>query len=134
VVATYCQIYARFFVAKKCRAAVVLLLCLLLMFAFRLHVVRTWNFFGPPTMDASMARDRRTKSHTLAQSFSPFLARDGRQVCCPSWIWATSLCYILLNKFVALVGSGRQTCRPSCNEKGLEDCAIRPVFSYLVLV
>jgi hypothetical protein len=44
----------------------------------------------------------------LAQSFCPFLARDGRQVRCPSWIWATSLCYILLNKFVALVGSGRQ--------------------------
>jgi hypothetical protein len=59
----------------------------------------------------------------LAQSFSPFLARDGRQVCHPSWIWASSLCYILLNKFVALVGSGRQTCRPSCDEKGLKDWA-----------
>jgi hypothetical protein len=60
----------------------------------------------------------------LAQSFSPFSARDGRQVCRPSWIWATSLCYILLNKFVALVGSGRRTCRPSRDEKGLKDWAI----------
>jgi hypothetical protein len=59
----------------------------------------------------------------LAQSFSPFLARDGRQVCRPSWIWATSLCYILLNKFVALVGSERQTCRPSRDKKGLKDWA-----------
>jgi hypothetical protein len=59
----------------------------------------------------------------VAQSFSPFLARDGRQVCRPSWIWATSLCYILLNKFVALVGSGRRTCRPSHDEKGLKDWA-----------
>jgi hypothetical protein len=39
-----------------------------------------------------------------------------KQVRRPSWIWATSLCYILLNKFVALVGSGRQ--------KGLKDWAI----------
>jgi hypothetical protein len=60
----------------------------------------------------------------LAQSFSPFLAQDGRQVRRPSWIWATSLCYILLNKFVALVGSGRQTCRPSRDKKGLKDWAI----------
>jgi hypothetical protein len=60
---------------------------------------------------------------TVAQSFSPFLAQDGRQVRCPSWIWATSLCYILLNKFVALVGSGQQTCRPSRDEKGLKDWA-----------
>jgi hypothetical protein len=60
---------------------------------------------------------------TIAQSFSPFLARDGQQVHCPRWIWATSLCYILLNKFVALVGSGRQTCRPSHDEKGLKDWA-----------
>jgi hypothetical protein len=59
----------------------------------------------------------------LAQSFSPFLAQDGRQVRRPSWIWATSLCYILLNKFVALVGSGRQTCRPSHDKKGLKDWA-----------
>jgi hypothetical protein len=44
----------------------------------------------------------------IAQSFSPFSARDGRQVRRPSWIWATSLCYILLNKFVALVGSGNE--------------------------
>jgi hypothetical protein len=61
---------------------------------------------------------------TLAQSFSLFSARDGRQVRRPSWIWATSLCYILLNKFVALVGSGQQTCRPSRDEKGLKDWAI----------
>jgi hypothetical protein len=61
---------------------------------------------------------------SLAQSFSPFSAQDGRQVCRPSWIWATSLCYILLNKLVALVGSGRQTCRPSRDEKGLKDWAI----------
>jgi hypothetical protein len=27
------------------------------------------------------------------------------------------------NKFVALVGSGRQTCRPSRDEKGLKDWA-----------
>jgi hypothetical protein len=60
---------------------------------------------------------------SIAQSFSPFLARDGRQVCRPSWIWATSLCYILLYKFVALVGSGRQTCRPSRDKKGLKDWA-----------
>jgi hypothetical protein len=60
----------------------------------------------------------------IAQSFSPFLARDGRQVRCPSWIWATSLCYILLNKFVALVGYGRRTCHPSCDEIGLKDWAI----------
>jgi hypothetical protein len=59
----------------------------------------------------------------MAHSFSPFLAQDGRQVCHPSWIWATSLCYILLNKFVALVGSGRQTCRPSRDKKGLKDWA-----------
>jgi hypothetical protein len=59
----------------------------------------------------------------IAQSFSPFLAQDGRQVCCPSWIWATSLCYILLYKFVALVGSGQRTCRPSRDEKGLKDWA-----------
>jgi hypothetical protein len=39
----------------------------------------------------------------------------------------TSLCYILLNKFVALVGSGRQTCRPSHDEKGLKDWAIGSV-------
>jgi hypothetical protein len=51
------------------------------------------------------------------------MAQDGRQVCCPSWIWETSLCYILLNKFVALVGSGRQTCCPSRDEKGLKDWA-----------
>jgi hypothetical protein len=51
------------------------------------------------------------------------MARDGQQVCCPSWIWVTSLCYILLNKFVALVGSGQQTCRPSRDKKGLEDWA-----------
>jgi hypothetical protein len=60
----------------------------------------------------------------LAQSFSPFSARDGQQVHRPSWIWATSLCCILLNKFVALVGSGQRTCRPSCDEKGLKDWAI----------
>jgi hypothetical protein len=60
----------------------------------------------------------------LAQSFSPFLAGDGQQVCRPSWIWATSLCYILLNKFVALVGSGRRVRRPSRDEKGLKDWAI----------
>jgi hypothetical protein len=60
---------------------------------------------------------------TKAQSFSPFLARVGRQVCCPSWIWATSLCYILLNKFVALIGSGRQVCHPSQDKKGLKDWA-----------
>jgi hypothetical protein len=59
----------------------------------------------------------------IAQSFSPFSARDGRQVRRPSWIWATILCYILLNKLVTLVGSGRQTCRPSCDEKGLKDWA-----------
>jgi hypothetical protein len=35
------------------------------------------------------------------ESFSPFSARDGLQVHRPSWIWATSLRYILLNKFVA---------------------------------
>jgi hypothetical protein len=61
---------------------------------------------------------------SIAQSFSPFLARDGRQVRRPSWIWATSLCYILLNKLVALVGSGRQTCHPSHDKKGLKDWAI----------
>jgi hypothetical protein len=61
---------------------------------------------------------------SLAQSFSPFLAQDGRQVCRPSWIWATSLCYILLNKFVALAGSGRQVCRPSRDKKGLKDWAV----------
>jgi hypothetical protein len=61
---------------------------------------------------------------SVAQSFSPFLAQDGQQVCRPSWIWATSLCYILLNKFVPLVGSGRQTCPPSRDEKGLKDWAI----------
>jgi hypothetical protein len=33
---------------------------------------------------------------------------------------ATSLCYTLLNKFVALVGSGQQ---PSRDEKGLKDWA-----------
>jgi hypothetical protein len=58
----------------------------------------------------------------IAQSFSPFSAQDGRQVR-PSWIWATSLCYILLNKFVALVGSGRRTCHPSRDKKGLKDWA-----------
>jgi hypothetical protein len=41
-----------------------------------------------------------------------------------SWIWATSLCYILLNKFVAPVGYGRRTCRPSRDKKGLKDWAI----------
>jgi hypothetical protein len=71
-----------------------------------------------------IAKRLRQGPGTLAQSFSPFLARDGQQVCRPSWIWATSLCYILLNKFVALVGSGRRTCRPSCDEKGLKDWAI----------
>jgi hypothetical protein len=60
----------------------------------------------------------------IAQSFSPFLAQDGRQVCRPSWIWATSLCYILLNKFITLVGSGQRTCRPSRDKKGLKDWAI----------
>jgi hypothetical protein len=60
----------------------------------------------------------------IAQSFSPFSAWDGWQVRRPSWIWATSLCYILLNKFVALVGSGRQTCCPSRDKKGLKDWAI----------
>jgi hypothetical protein len=60
---------------------------------------------------------------TLAQSFSPFSARDGQQVRCPSWIWAASLCYILLNKFVTLVGSGQQTCHPSLDKKGLKDWA-----------
>jgi hypothetical protein len=65
-----------------------------------------------------------TTTQALAQSFSPFSAGDGRQVCRPSWIWATSLCYILLNKLVALVGSGRQTCRPSHDKKGLKDWAI----------
>jgi hypothetical protein len=60
----------------------------------------------------------------LAKSFCPFSAWDGQQVCRPSWIWATSLCYILLNKFVALVGSGRRTCLPSRDEKGLKDWAI----------
>jgi hypothetical protein len=59
----------------------------------------------------------------IAQSFSPFLAQDGWQVCRPSWIWATSLCYVLLNKFVTLVGSGQRVCRPSCDEKGLKDWA-----------
>jgi hypothetical protein len=59
----------------------------------------------------------------IAQSFSPFSARDGRQVTRPSWIWATSLCYILLNKFVALVGSGRRVRRPSRDKKGLKDWA-----------
>jgi hypothetical protein len=67
---------------------------------------------------------RNLSFQTIAQSFSPFLAQDGRQVCRPSWIRATSLCYILLNKFVALVGSGQRTCRPSCDEKGLKDWAI----------
>jgi hypothetical protein len=52
------------------------------------------------------------------------LARVGRQVRRPSWIWATSICYILLNKFVALVGSGQQVCRPSRDKKGLKDWAI----------
>jgi hypothetical protein len=61
---------------------------------------------------------------SLAQSFSPFSARDGRQVCRPSWIWEISLCYFLLNKFVALVGSGRRTCHPSRDKKGLKDWAI----------
>jgi hypothetical protein len=60
----------------------------------------------------------------LAQSFSSFSAQDGRQVHRHSWIWATSLCYILLNKFVTLVGSGRRTCHPSRDEKGLKDWAI----------
>jgi hypothetical protein len=60
---------------------------------------------------------------TIAQSFSPFLAGDGWQVRRPSWIWATSLCYILLNKLVALVGSGRRTCHPSHDKKGLKDWA-----------
>jgi hypothetical protein len=41
------------------------------------------------------------------------LVGSGRQVC-----------YILQNKFVALVGSGQQTCRPSHDEKGLKDWAI----------
>jgi hypothetical protein len=63
-------------------------------------------------------------NYALAQSFSPFSAQDGWQVCCPSWIWVTSLCYILLNKFVALVGSGRWTCHPTHDEKGLKDWAI----------
>jgi hypothetical protein len=62
---------------------------------------------------------------TIAQSFSTFLEQDGWQVRRPSWIWVTSLCYILLNKFVALVGSGRQVRRPSCDEKGLKDWAIK---------
>jgi hypothetical protein len=65
-----------------------------------------------------------SNSISLAQSCSPFLAGDGWQVRRPSWIWATSLCYILLNKLVALVGSGRQTCRPSHDKKGLKDWAI----------
>jgi hypothetical protein len=47
-----------------------------------------------------------------------------KQVCRPSWIWATSLFYIILNKIVALVGTGRRTCRPSRDEKGLKDWAI----------
>jgi hypothetical protein len=63
----------------------------------------------------------------LHYSFSPFLLTtsflDGRQVRRPSWIWATSLCYILLNKLVALVGSGRRTCHPSRDEIGLKDWA-----------
>jgi hypothetical protein len=70
----------------------------------------------------------------IAQSFSPFLARDGRQVHRPSWIWATSLCYILLNKFVALVGSGQQTCRPSRDKKGLKDWANVSIPTYIVLI
>jgi hypothetical protein len=78
---------------------------------------------GLVTVDPIL-RLRVTTPALLAQSFSPFSARDGRQVCRPSWIWATSLCYILLNKFVTLVGSGRQTCCPSHDEKGLKDWAI----------
>jgi hypothetical protein len=35
---------------------------------------------------------------------------------------------ILLNKFVALVGSGRQTCRPSRDKKVLKDWANGPSF------
>jgi hypothetical protein len=35
---------------------------------------------------------------------------------------------ILLNKFVALVGSGRQTCRPSRDKKGLKDWANETLF------
>jgi hypothetical protein len=57
----------------------------------------------------------------MTKKLGSFSARDGRQVRRPSWIWATSLCYILLNKFVALVGFGRRTCCPSCDEKGLKD-------------
>jgi hypothetical protein len=45
----------------------------------------------------------------IAQSFSPFWQEMG-------------------DKFVALVGSGRQTCHPSHDKKGLKDWAI--LFGY----
>jgi hypothetical protein len=73
---------------------------------------------------SNLVAQHQATGFSLAQSFSPFLAQDGRQVRRPSWIWATNLCYILLNKFVALVGSGRRTYHPSCDEKGLKDWAI----------
>jgi hypothetical protein len=67
-------------------------------------ILSTFWHFG---LKKKMGAPKGECKATIAQSFSPFLARDGRQVHRPSWIWATSLCYILLNKFVALVGSGR---------------------------
>jgi hypothetical protein len=53
-----------------------------------------------------LLRWRNGQAFRIAQSFSPLWARDGRQVHRPIWIWATSLCYILLNKFVAGAGAG----------------------------
>jgi hypothetical protein len=45
----------------------------------------------------------------------------------------TILFYILINKFVPLVGSGRQTCRPSRDEKGLKDWANASVVKVIIL-
>jgi hypothetical protein len=51
--------------------------------------------------------------HEMGDKFVA-LVGSGRQV---------YVCYILLNKFVALVGSGRRVRRPSRDEKGLKDWA-----------
>jgi hypothetical protein len=59
----------------------------------------------------------------LAQSFSPFSSRDGRQVCCPDPTRATNLFSKIEHKLVAQIQLGRQTCRPSCAKKGLKDWA-----------
>jgi hypothetical protein len=67
---------------------------------------------------------------TIARSFSPNSAQDGRQVCRPaanfsvtqmqeenSWIMLFSSCILVTLKLAA----GRQTCRPAHAELGLKD-------------